>query len=151
KRLLIQGSEHGVGGKQVRHLGVKVDQSNALDLRVLEDFAYGETVAAPQHQDASWRRYSRKPGMDQRLMIPVLVGGAELQVTIQKQPDVVLEAGQNDVLVTGVAREDDLVGIDVVLGGSRDALCLDNPYTKEANNGDAERAESADRRELLGE
>ncbi len=57
--------------------------------------------------------------MDQRLVIAILVAGTELQVAVQKQADVVLESGQDDVLVARVAREDDLVGIDVVFGGER--------------------------------
>ncbi len=68
-----------------------------------------------------------KPGMHQRFVIAVFVARAELQVTVEEQPQVVLESGQHDVLVARIARENDLVGIDVVFGGDGDPLASSMP------------------------
>ena len=46
----------------------------------------------------------RESGMDQRFVIAVLVAGAELEMRVEKQPQVVLPLGQDDALIARVAR-----------------------------------------------
>ena len=46
KRILIELREHGVAGKDFGHLGIEIDERDAFDLGVLENFAHGEAVAA---------------------------------------------------------------------------------------------------------
>src|SRR5580704_12843345 len=89
--------------------------------------------------------------MNQRFVIAVFVARAELQVTVQKQAQVVLEAREHEVLITGVSRENNFVGIDVVFRGGRDFLRLghaDSEPTEDDNTGDAQ---SLSGRKLLGE
>ncbi len=45
ERALIQLREHRVAGENLRHLGIEVDERDAFDLGIFEDFADGEAVA----------------------------------------------------------------------------------------------------------
>ena len=54
--------------------------------------------------------------MHQRFVIAILVARAELQMRVQEQAHIVLPPGQDDVLIRRIAGQDDLVGVDVVLG-----------------------------------
>src|ERR1700723_1994284 len=56
ERALIQLREHCVTGENFCHLGVEIDEGDAFDLRIFENFADGEAVAAAQDEDAarSW-------------------------------------------------------------------------------------------------
>ena len=60
ERLLIQRRQHWVGGEQARHLRIEIDQRDALDLRILQDLAHGQTVAAAENQHAAWRGNGRQ-------------------------------------------------------------------------------------------
>ncbi len=91
-------------------------------MRILQDFANGEAIATAENQDAAGNRDSGKSGMDKRFMIAIFIAGAELQMAVEKKPQIVLETGEDEMLVTSVARKNDLVGVDVVLGGSGDLL-----------------------------
>src|SRR5581483_7855124 len=69
----------------------------------------------------------------------------------QEEADVVFEARQHNVLVPGVAREDDLVGIDVVFGGGVDFLRIHEPCGQAAEYDDTGNAKRASGGELAGE
>ena len=112
------------------HLRIEIDQGDAFDLRILENFADSQTVASAQHQYPAGSRDGRQSGMDQRFVIAVFVARTELQMAAEEQADVILESRQDDVLIAGVASEDDLVRIDVVFGRDRDALGLASPIPK---------------------
>ena len=107
-----------------RHLRIEIHQRDALDLRILQNFAHRQTIAPAQHQHAARRRHGRQSGMDQRLVVAILVARTELQMAVQEQPDVVFEPGQDNVLIASIASEDDFVRVDVVFGRHRDAFGL---------------------------
>src|SRR5712692_7304326 len=124
QRLVIEIRQHRVRRKNPGHLGIEIDQSDALDLRILQDFTNGEAVAPAENQDAAWSRDSGQAGMDKRFMVAVFVAGAELQMTVEKKAQVILEAGEDEMLVVSVAGKYNLVGVDIVFGGGGDLLRL---------------------------
>src|SRR4029077_14690323 len=69
----------------------------------------------------------------------------------EKKPDVILEASENDVLITSVPGEDDLVGVDVVFGCGGDALRFCQTHYESAKNYYAKRAQRSHRGDLAGE
>ena len=93
-----------------------------LDLRVLQDFADGQAVAAAEDEYAARGGKRGESGMDQRFVIAIFVARAELEVGVEEEADVVFPAGEDDTLVARVAREDDFVGVEVVFGGGGDSL-----------------------------
>src|SRR5262249_37756693 len=75
--------------------------------------------------------------MNQRLMVAVLVARAELQMTVEKQSDVVFETCQHDVLIACITREDDLIGINIVFRSCGDSLRLRQANAQPTNDGKA--------------
>jgi len=80
-----------VRGKNPGHLGVEIDEGDALDLRILQDFANGKAIATAKDQDAAGSGDGGEAGMDERFMVAVFVAGTELQMAIEKKTQVVLE------------------------------------------------------------
>src|SRR5215213_3994778 len=134
---MVQRHERRVGGEDPRHLRIQIDERDRLDRRMLQQLADGESVAAAEHEDAPRGRTRRKPRVYERLMIAVLVAGAELEVRVEPEPEVVLPGGQHDPLVARVAREDHLVGVDAVLGEVGDLRGAGHPRREEEQYGDA--------------
>ena len=60
--------------------------------------------------------------MHQRLMIAVFITRAELQMRAQKESNVVLPLSQNDALVLRIAREDDVVRVELIVCRVGDSL-----------------------------
>ncbi len=71
-------------------------------------------------------------------MIAVFVARTKLQMAAKKQPDVIFESGQDDVLVAGIAGKDNLVRIDVVFRCNRDALGLCQTNSQSAHEDHAD-------------
>src|SRR5437867_3126128 len=92
KRFIVELGQHGMRGEEPGHFGIEIDEDNALDLRVFQNFAKSKTVAAAKNQDAAGERNSGEPRMYERFMVAVFVAGAELQVAVEKKTKVVLEA-----------------------------------------------------------
>src|SRR6266436_2334747 len=88
---VIELGQHGMRGEKPGHFGIEIDEDNALDLRVFQNFAESKTVAAAD-EHAARSRNSREAGMHKRLVVAVFVAGAELQVAVEKKTKVVLEA-----------------------------------------------------------
>ena len=97
--------------------GIEIHQRDAFDVGIFQDLADRQPVAAAQHQHAARAGKRRQAGMHQRFVIAVLVARAELQVRVEEQPQIVLPLRQHDALVARVAREDHLVGVEIVVGG----------------------------------
>src|SRR5579864_5568022 len=89
--------------------------------------------------------------MDQGFVIAILVPGTELQMAVQKEPDVIFESGEDNMLVTGVAREDDFIGIDVVFGSGGDAFRLEHSDRQKTNNDNAKQTQGAGGCQLFAE
>src|SRR6266852_49804 len=89
---VIELGQHGMRGEEPGHFGIEIDEGNALDLRVFQNFAESKTVAAAEDEHAAGERNSGEPRMYERFMVAVLVAGAELQVAVEKKTKVVLEA-----------------------------------------------------------
>src|SRR6266446_1907869 len=124
KGFIIELRQHGVRGKNSGHLRIEIDERDAFNLRILQDFANGEPVASAENQDAARSRDSGQAGMDKRFMVAVFVAGAELQMAVEKKAEVILEAGEDEMLVVSVAGKYNLVGVDIVFGGGGDLLRL---------------------------
>src|SRR5260370_6755264 len=122
QRIVIELGGHGVGGKNPGHFRIEIDEGNALDLGILQDLTNGEAIAAAKNQDAPRGRNGGESGMDERLMVTVFIARAELQMAVEKKAEVVLEARKDEMLITRVARKNNLVGVDVVFGGGGDLL-----------------------------
>src|SRR5260370_24528560 len=118
----METGKKGVGGKNPGHLGIEINWGDALDLGILRDFTSGEAVAPAENQDAARSRDSGQSGMDKRFVVAVFVAGTELQMTVEKKAQVVLEAGEDEMLITGVAGKDNFVGVDIVFGCGGDPL-----------------------------
>ncbi len=96
-------------------------------MRILQDFTDGEAVAAAKNQDAAWGRDGSQAGMDKRFMVAVFIARAELQMTVEKKAEVVLETREDEMLVTGVASKNNLIGVDVVFRGGGNLLRFGKP------------------------
>jgi len=55
-------------------------------------------------------------------MVAVFVARAELQMTVEKEAKVVLEAREHEMLIRSVAGKNNLVGVDIVFGRGGDVL-----------------------------
>ena len=60
---VVELGEHGMRGEEFGHLGVEIDQGDAFDLRIFQNLADGEAVAAAEDQNAP-RRRERQRGRD---------------------------------------------------------------------------------------
>ena len=60
---VVELGEHGMRGEEFGHLGIEIDERDAFDLRIFQDFADGEAVAAAEHQHAA-RRGNGRQGPD---------------------------------------------------------------------------------------
>ncbi len=122
----IELGEHGMRGEKLGHFGVEIDEGDAFDLRIFQDFADGEAVAAAEDQNAARRGNCGEAGMDESFVVAVFVAGAELQMAIEEEAKIVFEASEDEMLIARVAGEDDVVGVDVVFGGGGDAAGVDH-------------------------
>ena len=122
QRVVIEPGQHGIGGKNLGHLGIEIDESDAFDLRILQNFANGKAIAAAENQDPARGRNGGQAGMDKRFMVAVFVARAELQMTVEKEAKVVLEAREHEMLIRSVAGKNNLVGVDIVFGRGGDVL-----------------------------
>ena len=52
QRTLVERAQGGGGFKSSGHVGVEIDQSNIFDLRIFQDFACRQSVAAAENQNA---------------------------------------------------------------------------------------------------
>src|SRR5450759_4849860 len=121
---MIQRREKRVRVKKVRHLRIKIDQRDALDLRILQDFTHRQAIATAQHQYAAQNGNSREAGMYERLMVAVFIARTKLEMRVEKKPEVVFPSRQDNVLIVRVAGKDDLVGVDVIFGQPGNAFAV---------------------------
>src|SRR5260370_47121 len=135
--------KQGLGGKNPGHLGMESKWGDGLDLGILQDFTNGEAVAPAENQDAARSRDSGQSGMDKRFVVAVFVAGTELQMTVEKKAQVVLEAGEDEMLITGVAGKDNFVGVDIVFGGGGDPLRLRDSRAQCAQDNKTSNAQTA--------
>src|SRR5579864_4264155 len=147
---LVQRGQHGVGREQLCHFWIEIDQGHTLDLGIFENLADGQSVSSAEHQNVAGNWNRRQPGMDQRLVIAVFIAGAELQMAAEEKPDVVLEASEDNVLITSVAGEDDLVGVDVVFGCGGNAFGFRQTDGESAKDYHAKGTQRSHRGDLAG-
>src|SRR5215208_1870656 len=101
-----------MSGEDPGHLRIEVHERDRLDRGMLEQLADGQSVATAEHEDAPGGRTCRETRVHERLVVAVLVPGAELEVRVEPEAKVVLPRRQYDPLVARAAREDHLVGVD---------------------------------------
>jgi hypothetical protein len=116
QRVVIELAQRRRAGEEARHRRVEVDQRHRFDLRVLENLAHGQAVAAAEHQHTPCCRQGRQPRMDQRFVVAVLVARTELQVVVQMQAQVILPAGDDDALIGRALGMHDVVGVELRFG-----------------------------------
>ena len=124
-------------GKEFGHFGIEINEGDTFDLRILENFANGEAIAATQNEDAAWHGNGRKARMDKSFVVAVFVARAELQMAVEKKAKIVFESREDEMLIARVASEDDVVGIDVVFGGGGDAAGVRHANSEAADDDDA--------------
>src|SRR5580692_7926698 len=140
---VVEPGEHGMRREEFRHLGIEIDQGDAFDLGILQDFADGEAVAAAEDQDAPRRGNGRKARMDESFVVTVLVARAELEMAVEKEAKIILEPGEDEMLIASVAGEDDVVGVDVVFGGGSNAAGVGHADSEAKDDDGARQAQSA--------
>ena len=113
------------GGKGLRHLGIEINQGQALHLRVFQHFARGEAVTTAEDEDAFGASRHLHRGQDQRLVVARFVTRGELQVAVEIKAGVVLPAGDNEALVGRVPLIHDRVAEVALLGVEGDAVGID--------------------------
>src|ERR1700722_18470860 len=89
--------------------------------------------------------------MDQGFVVAVFVARAELEMAVEEKADVVFEAREDEMLVTRVAGEDDLVGVDVVFGGGGYFFRLGDADAEAEQHEHANAADDSRGGELVGE
>src|SRR5579872_3027185 len=134
---IVELREHRMRGKQFGHLRIEIDERDAFDLGIFQDFAHSEAVAAAEDKNVARRGNRSEARVDKSFVIAVLIARAELQMAVEKKPKVVFEASEDEMLVTGVARKDDVVGVDVVFSGRGDAASLRHANSQGAYHYDA--------------
>src|SRR5712692_3531324 len=87
---------------------------------MLSTWGYFRTSRTARPSPPPRIRTRRGAGMDERFMVAVFVAGAELQMAVEKETQVVLEAREDEMLIMRVAGKNDLVGVDVVFSGGGD-------------------------------
>src|SRR5579864_213950 len=129
---IVELREHRMRGKQFGHLRIEIDERDAFDLGIFQDFAHSEAIAAAEDKSVARRGDRSEARMDKGFVIAVFVARAELQVAVEKKTQIVFEASEDEMLVTGVTRNDDVVRVDVVLGSGCDASGLQHADSKSA-------------------
>src|SRR6267143_2057582 len=81
--------------------------------------------------------------MDERFMVAVFVAGTELQMAVEKETQVVLEAREDEMLIVRVAGKNDLVGVDVVFSDGGDLFRFGKSRTQCAQDGETGNAQAA--------
>ncbi len=147
----VQLDEERVLPREARHEGVEVDEDDLLDRGVPEHLADGEAVPAAEDRDAPGARDDRERGVDERLVVAVLVDGGELEVPVQEELEPGAVAGQDDALVRGALREEDLVGVLLLLGHSGEPVGGDEASEEERRDEARLREEAAGRSDLVAE
>ena len=114
--------------RELGHVGVEVNERDLFDRGVFENLAQRESVAAAEHEHAAHgatavaRQSNRR--VNERLVVSVLVGGAELQVAVQEKLEARAVARDDDALVGGSARVYDVVCEHAVFGERGQAVGL---------------------------
>ena len=88
--------------------------------------------------------------MDESFVVAVFVARAELQMAVEEEAKIVFEASEDEMLVARVAGEDDVVGVDVVLGGGGDAAGVRHADSETTDDDDAGNAQNARAGKLVG-
>ena len=106
--------------EQGGHGRVQLDQGDAFDALVFQDFAHGHAVATAQHSYFFGSALRRHGGVHQRFVITVFVALGKLQVAVEEQAVPLLafagRVGDDDALVRRTLRKDDAVGVELVFG-----------------------------------
>src|SRR5271156_3826977 len=79
---VVEFGKHGMGGEELSHFGVEIDEGDAFDLGIFEDFTDGEAVAATEDKNMTRRGNPGEAGMDEGFVIAIFVAGTELQVAV---------------------------------------------------------------------
>src|SRR5271163_4082031 len=93
QRFLIELRQHGMRRKEPGHFWIEIDEGDAFDLWIFENFADGEAITSAEHEDAARHGDRGETRMDERFVIAVFVARTELQVAVEEETQVVLEAG----------------------------------------------------------
>ncbi len=92
-----------------------------------------------------------EPGMHERFVVAVLVARAELEVSVEKQPEIVPPAGEHDPLVRRRLREDHLVAVEPLFRVSREPVRVDEAGEQRERHRRDPTADRADRPQLVAE
>ncbi|ESU49527.1 hypothetical protein P376_2490 [Streptomyces sp. HCCB10043] len=108
--VVVQLGEGGVGTGQSGDGGVQLDDGDRTDVPVAQHLTGGEPVAAAQDEHAGAGPVHR--GVHQRLVVAVLVAGADPQPAVQIEAEgVPVGAGHHDLLHPGLHGDPHLVPV----------------------------------------
>ena len=108
QRAAVERAHPLVVARELGHARVELDVDDAPHAVVAQQLADRQPVAAAEHEHAPVRAGHR--GVHERLVVAVLVARGELQVAVEKQPQVVgLALRQHDLLVLRALDEHDPV------------------------------------------
>ena len=93
-----------------------------FDLRVFQDFARRQSVAAAEDEDAGGVLNHLHGGQDEGFVVTGFVARGELQVAVDVEAGVVFPAGYDEPLVGRVALIDDRIAEIALFGFEGDAV-----------------------------
>ena len=137
ERFAVEPAQHGVVLEQVGHGRVQLHQGDRLHRGVLEHLAHGHAVAAAQHGHALGRAMRGHHGVDQGLVVAVLVALRELQVAVEVQPRALAPLRHHDALVGRAAGEHDAVLVEMVVGQARQMVGAPDARAQQGQHGRA--------------
>ena len=82
---MIERDKRGQLEPKVGHGRIQVNQRNLFNQGVPENLSGGQAIAAAENQDTLWLIRTGHRRMHQRLVVAVLVGRAELQVSAEEE------------------------------------------------------------------
>ena len=84
-------------------------------VRILENLARAQAIPSPDDQHPLSIEGHGQGGMDQGLVVAMLVHGGKLKMAVQKQPQVIAPESQDDLLVCRLLAVDNAVGVEIAL------------------------------------
>src|SRR5690242_2792893 len=88
--------------------------------------------------------------MNEGLMVAVFVARAELKMAVEEEAKIIFEACENQMLVSGISRKNNLIGVNIVFRGCGDVAGFRDAGAQSAQHHQASDAQAVRTRELAG-
>ena len=137
--------------EQPGHVRIQIDQGHRFDRGMAQNLAHRQPVATAEHQHPARPGQRAQPRMHQRFVIAVFIAGAELQVAVEKQPQIILPAGDDDALIGRAQGQNDFIAVEIFLGQGREPVGGDKTGQQRQQRGHAQTAQTRRRTQLFAE